>query len=145
MLTDASAGGEYAPEDQRGSAAIRYPVHAKKTVYKVKQADGRLVAWHHRLDLPDGGKRLWWTLPEGIPGLNGTRLEELPLYGSEALHQHDPDELVIVVEGEKAKDALHRAGLAAVGTVCGASVAPGEDALRPLRGKAVCLWPDKDE
>src|ERR687893_442525 len=101
MLTDASAGGKHAPENQRGSAAIGYTIGANKTVYKVKQADGRLVALHHRLDLPDGGKQLWWTLPDGTPGLNGTRLEELPLYGSEALRQRDPDDLVIVVEGEK--------------------------------------------
>src|SRR5215213_2449085 len=103
MLTENQTGGEHGPEDHRRPAALGRPVDAQKTVYEVRHPDGQLAALHHRLDLADGGKQLWWTHPDGKPGLNGTRLEELPLYGSEALRDCDPEDPIVVVEGEKAR------------------------------------------
>jgi len=69
-------------------------------------------------------------------------LPELPLYGSERLPD---DELVVVCEGEKAADAVFRAGFASVGTVTGASSAPGTAALSVLLGHPVVFWPDADD
>jgi hypothetical protein len=47
--------------------------------------------------------------------------------------------------GEKVADALASWGIAAVGTMTGAAVTPCRDALLPLAGRRVILWPDADE
>lgn len=49
-----------------------------------------------------------------------------------------------MAEGEKATEALRAAGIAAVGTVTGASQTPTIKALEVLEGRRVCLWPDND-
>jgi len=51
---------------------------------------------------------------------------------------------VVVVEGERARDALAPKGIFAVGTVCGAGVTPSPEALKPLRRFRVVLWADAD-
>lgn len=59
---------------------------------------------------------------------------------------------VVVVEGEKARDALRDAfeecsirNVDVVGTVTGAGDTPGERSLDVLKGREVILWPDNDE
>ena len=72
----------------------------------------------------------------------------LSLYGVDEL----PDDpvLTVVVEGEKARDAMAEAlkdilpGVGVVGTVTGAGQTPGTAALEDLRGHDVVLWPDAD-
>ncbi len=116
------------------------------TVYAVKDASGRLVAEHVRKDLEDGSKQCMWRQPSGKWGLNGTRLEELPLYGVERLPDWPEDRPVILVEGEKAADAINSSGdLFAVGTVTGAAATPGDEAFAPLKGREVVIWPDADD
>jgi len=114
------------------------------TRFEIKNAEGNTVAIHVREDLPDGSKRLWWELPDGRPGLSGLRVADLPLYG---IHEVGDAREVVVVEGEKARDALKSAGIIAVGTVTGAATTPSDSALRPLvrPGRGVVLWPDADE
>jgi hypothetical protein len=119
--------------------------NSARIVYSIRDAEGRLIAKHIRVDNPDGTKRVWWELPDGSTSLNGTPLEDLPLYGAEHVDNWDADDLIVVVEGEKARDALVRAGLPAVGTVTGASGTPGQEALEVLRDRRVCLWPDGDD
>jgi hypothetical protein len=121
---------------------------ARRTIYEVRNAQGRLVAEHHRIDRPDGKKDCFWKLAGTGPkswGLNGTPLEDLPLYGAEQVDNWDVDDLIVVVEGEKARDALVRAEFKALGTVTGASGTPGQEALEVLRDRRVCLWPDGDD
>ncbi len=119
---------------------------AVTTVYRVRDAAGHIVAEHVREDRPDGSKDCRWRRPGGGWGLNGTRLEELPLYGSERLADWPEEYPVILVEGEKAADALNGAGhLFALGTVTGAAGTPGPEALEALRGREVVLWPDADD
>src|SRR5215213_5397476 len=116
------------------------------TVSKIRDAAGRHVAEHVREDKPDGDKECRWRLPDGTWGLNGKKLSELPLYGSEQVANWNPDDLVIVVEGEKARNAMDRTDYFNVlGTVCGASGTPGLEALEILRSFRVCLWPDNDD
>ncbi|MBI4496683.1 MAG: hypothetical protein HY689_02145 [Chloroflexi bacterium] len=55
-----------------------------------------------------------------------------------------PETSVVVVEGEKSADALMQVGIPAVGTVTGAKVTPGPEALQALTGRDVVLWPDND-
>lgn len=104
--------------------------------YEVRDADGRLLGTHCRLDLP-GGKKVWWK-PRGV------KPAELPLWNTLPALATDPALPVVVAEGEKAADALMASGQPAVGTY-GAAVLPCEASLRPLLGRSVVLWPDNDQ
>jgi hypothetical protein len=122
------------PERERG----------KETVYPIFDTTGTLVAEHHRIDLADGGKRVWWSR-NGKKGLGGLRLEDIPLYGSERVKNFEATKAIFVTEGEKAAGALTRAGFQALGTSTGASATPAAGAFEILRGREVVLWPDFDE
>jgi putative DNA primase/helicase len=117
----------------------------RETRYRARLADGSGAGErieHVRLDRPDGSKRVWWER-DGRKGLGGLSPSAFALYGSERLDTETTD--VVVVEGEKAADALTSWGIAAVGTMTGAAAAPCRDALLPLAGRRVILWPDADE
>jgi hypothetical protein len=118
---------------------------SKRTTYHVSDGGGRLKAKHQRIDNSDGTKDVWWEMPDGSKGLNGTPLADLPLYGSERVRHWNPDEPVVVVEGEKAAQALLDAGFKALGTVTGAGATPGPEALKVLHGFDVVLWADNDD
>jgi putative DNA primase/helicase len=109
--------------------------------YEIRDPSGNTIAVHVREDRPEG-KNLWWELPDGTRGLNGLKLASLPLYGIDRIGE---DGEMVVVEGEKAADALRSNGIAAVGTVTGASGTPGDEAIRSLLGRPVFLWPDNDD
>jgi len=116
-----------------------------RRTYQVRDGEGRLKANHQRIDNSDGTKDVWWEMPDGTKGLNGTPLADLPLYGSERVHHWNTDEPVVVVEGEKAAQALLEAGFNALGTVTGAGATPGPEALKVLHGFDVVLWADNDD
>src|SRR5262245_11143029 len=84
-----------------------------------------------------------WERPDGQKGLGGLRVTDLPLYG---VHELPPTTgtPVVLGEGEKARDALTARGIAAVGTVTGASTIPSDDVLKVLVGYDVVCWPDAD-
>jgi hypothetical protein len=117
----------------------------KTTRYEIRDPDsGELLAVHLRKDYDDNTKWVGWEGPDGMAGLGGTKVEDLPLYGASKLRDA-PDHSVLVVEGEKAQIALSDAGVLAVGTVTGADGAPSEQVLRCLEGRKVILWADNDE
>jgi AAA domain len=116
-----------------------------RTTYLIRNREGHLIAKHHRIDNPDGSKSVWWEMPDGSKGLNGTPVADMPLYGSERVRHWNPDDPVVVVEGEKAAQALLEAGFNGLGTVTGAGATPGPEALSVLRGFDVILWPDHDD
>lgn len=127
-------------------AAFPAPVRkGGKREYHVRDHTGRVAAIHHRQDEGDGKKRVWWTTPEGKSGLGGLKGDSLPLWGAESISGVDPDEIVVMCEGEKAAFALTYRGIPAVGTVTGASGTPSGESLEVLRGRRVILWPDADE
>lgn len=111
-------------------------------VYEIRDGSGALVALHERREHRDGTKSFTWRQPDGSPGLAGTPVAALPLYGIERLNGTPT---VIVVEGEKAADALLEIGVQAVGTVTGASATPGAIPLAELTGRRVHVWPDNDD
>lgn len=115
----------------------------KITRYEIRDATGNLIALHIRTDLAEG-KKMRWELPDGTTNLGGIKTSDLPLYGVEHLRAAPTEDPVVVCEGEKAMDALRSNGVLAVGTVTGASGAPGDETLRPLLGRLVFLWPDND-
>jgi len=108
-------------------------------VYEVRDADGTLQAEHHRYDGPNG-KRVVWR-----GGLQGRKLATMPLYRSEHLRRWPADTPVVLVEGEKAADALAAVHGPVLGTVTGAEVTPDPEVLEALRGRRVVLWPDGDD
>lgn len=110
--------------------------------HELRDEAGSLVAVHVRKDYDDGSKDLPWERPDGSNGLGGLPIDTLPLYG---VHELGDAAAVVLVEGEKARDALARLGVPAVGTVTGAKSCPNHDSLRPLVGRDVILWPDADD
>ena len=115
-------------------------------VWRINNAEGETQALHVRFERPEG-KKCRWRLPGASGwGLNGRKVSTLPLYGSENVAEWSKDtNVVVVVEGEKAADALLEAGLWALGTVTGAGGTPDAEALRVLEGFEVVLWPDTDD
>jgi putative DNA primase/helicase len=120
-------------------------VSARITRYEIRDAQGVLVAVHVRRDRDDGGKQFAWEQPGGVAGLNGLPTAQLPLYGSEDVARGEGDEPIILVEGEKARDALRQHGFRALATVTGAANCPGPEPLRVVRGIHVIQWPDADD
>lgn len=115
--------------------AVLGELRDRSLLHELRDPLGDLVARHER-------KGRWFG-PDGAKGLNGRKPTDL-LYGVELLSQH-PGKPVVLVEGEKAADALRRARVTlALATVCGAASTPTADALRPLAGRRVLLWPDAD-
>jgi hypothetical protein len=112
------------------------------TRYELLGASGELVRVHMREDLDDGTKRMWYEMPDGRRTLDGMPKAQLPLYG---VHAVGKAPTVFVCEGEKAAEALRSIGVAAVGTATGADTCPCDDSLRPLLGRNVVLWPDRDQ
>lgn len=125
-------------------ASTSQPAPLRIHWYLIRDEHGEIVAKHKRVDQASGAKECIWYRPDDSIGLNGRRLETLPLYGVH-LFKDRPGESVIVVEGEKAADALIAAGRLAVGTVTGAKVIPSPDVLRQLLGREITLWPDNDD
>lgn len=114
-----------------------------ETSYPVPDSEGNVLAVHRRQDTEGGGKRMWWSRPDGTHGLpEGVTLASLPLWRAWALAD-EPRKAIIVCEGEKDADACAEQGLLAVGTY-GAEAVPCDAALAPLVGRKVFLWPDND-
>lgn len=118
-----------------------------RTVYRVRDISGEVIAEHVRVVLPGGKKNMYWQSPGCDPrdGLMGLGTPDLPLYGTERLPRVAIGDVVVVTEGEKSAEALWSLGIHAVATVTGASSTPGEDALSVLLPFDVVLWPDFDE
>jgi DNA primase len=115
------------------------------TTWNITDVDGNLIAQHFRYDHPDGTKTYSWN---GQDGLGGIKAGELPLYGVKHLFAMETAAVnpIVIVEGEKATDALVKGGYAAVGTVTGASSCPNQEVFAPLIGFEArkYVWPDND-
>ena len=113
--------------------------------YEYRTVGGDLVAEKLRYEMPGGKKRFVWQLPgHSGGGLNGLRMDQLPLYQAEILATAPMDRKVYFVEGEKAAIACMEQGLVAVTTAGGASQKDFGSSLEILRGRTVLLWPDND-
>lgn len=113
-----------------------------------RTAEGGLIGYVHRFDLPDGGKdvvpqsycqggdgRQWRWLSFGKPR---------PLYGLDLLAA-DRTAGVLIVEGEKAADAARTICPGVVVTWPGGGKAARYVDWTPLAGRKVIIWPDADE
>ncbi len=132
-----------------GAAGMARPARGqtqdRETRYRARVADGSLSAErieHVRLDRADGSKRMWWER-DGRRGLSGVSTSSFALYRIDDVVASGSDRTVLV-EGEKAADALAAVGIPVVGTVTGAATIPCRDALMALAAMDVVLWPDAD-
>lgn len=126
----------------------RPPVQGKPRQWTLRDSNGAAVAVHLRIDLPDGKKNVVWMQPNGTLNLGGRKVRTLPLYGSEQINGNSA-KAVVIVEGEKATDALRAAApeLLVLGTVTGAASCPDAEVLVPVVAAKlpVYLWPDADD
>ncbi len=131
--------------DRRYTVSIRQQGENTKTTNRIKDADGNLICLRDRIDYPDGTKDVFQHLP-GRKDMGGVPTSDVPLYGSEGVGEWPEDAPVIVVEGEKARDALHDpdSGFYALGTL-GTGHRPNANRLEVLRNRMVILWPDADK
>tara|TARA_E500000331_G_scaffold92535_1_gene88618 strand:- start:1600 stop:3735 length:2136 start_codon:yes stop_codon:yes gene_type:complete len=113
--------------------------------YKYFDEAGKPIAIHLRWDREDGTKSMSWKLPtEGAShGLDGLKMEQIPLYGLEQLI-NQPDAPVFFVEGEKAAEACWEQGLVAVTNAGGSGQKKFGSSLDPLMGRKIYLWADND-
>ena len=124
------------------------PVPDNKPDQEWAYSDGTKVhALHARWNFPDGTKDIRWRLPNGTysEGLQGVRLESLPLYGADLLA--DPkreSEPVYFVEGEKCADILRANNVIAVSAGSGSSGRKFGSMLLPLAGRICYILPDND-
>jgi hypothetical protein len=124
------------------------PSEVPERVYRIADAEGNLVAEHHRIG--DGPGKGVWSERNGQrhlgKGKDKIAVKDLPLYNLPALLKASSDTPVFVTEGEPAADALTARGLLAVATVCGASVTPTRAVLHYLKRFAVAyLWANAGE
>jgi putative DNA primase/helicase len=119
----------------------------KLTPYAIRDLAGVIQALHERRDRSDGSKDFVWRRPDGQVGLGGRPGASLPFYRSETLASANSNRQVMIVEGEKAADALALlvAPMPVVATVTGAASIPDTSVVATLRGYSVVLWPDNDE
>jgi len=117
------------------------PKVVKRAKWEVGHPDGRTFL-HHRHDLDDGTKDYRWQQPAGPWKLPDGVDPKQMLYGLDELADAPDGERVFVCEGEKATDACRRAGLRAVGTVCGCGSTPHAEVLLQLARFDLVLWPD---
>ena len=122
----------------KGGEAWGAPSH----VYRYTDATGKLIAEIERYDWEKDGERKKTFRPWDVSRRKYTHPETRPLYNLPNIASA-PE--IIVVEGEKAADALICQNIDAT-TAMGGSNAPLEKTdWTPLRGRKVVIWPDNDD
>jgi len=100
-------------------------------------ANGKLLACVYRYDTPEGKEyRPWDVLARKMAAPNPR-----PLYNQLGLKTASH---VVLVEGEKAADALIQQGIVATTAMNGASAPTDKTDWSPLAGKHLVIWPDND-
>jgi len=115
-------------------------------IHPYRNVDGSLFGYVLRHDLRGGDKEtpmvMWVRMPDGSECWSRFPFPKpRPLYGLEGLGKAA---LVIVVEGEKCKDALAAATGRVVVTWAGGTQGVKHTDWSPLRGRNVVKWPDAD-
>jgi hypothetical protein len=103
-----------------------------------RDAKGKLIACVYRYDTPAGKEFRPWDVVNRATRTPDPR----PLYNQP---QIDKAIDVVLVEGEKAADALIQKGIVATTAMNGANAPIDKTDWSPLIGKRVTIWPDNDE
>lgn len=109
--------------------------------YQTFDRAGRLVATQTRRITPEGKECRWQR--NGKPGLDGMKVNELPLYGSQFIDKFDASLPVDIGEGQPATEALRSVMAQALGTY-GTGNEPSKEVLSWVKDKTLRLWPDND-
>ncbi|MBI1311364.1 AAA family ATPase [bacterium] len=137
----AKAAGPVWPSSSAAIAELERQRGPRAAAWTYRDADGEPVGTVVRWDLADGGKDIR-PLRRGDDGWSlGTLPEPRPLYWLPDIINAD---VVYVVEGEKAADAMRSIGLTATTSQGGSNAAHKSD-WSPLSGKTVVIIPDNDE
>ncbi len=99
--------------------------------------DGLLIACVYRYDPPTGKKYRPWDVRARMWRAPDPR----PLYNLPAISKAKQ---VVLVEGEKCADALIAVGIVATTAMNGAKAPIDKTDWKPLAGKSVLIWPDRD-
>jgi hypothetical protein len=125
-------------------ANLTPPATARERVWEYVNEAGTPVGRVKRLDLADGSKRIWQERPTPAGWDVGLAGRRLPLYRlPQVLHRARRGSRVLVVEGEKAVDALDRLALFATTNAGGAGKWHPEYTAA-LRGARVTVIADCD-
>lgn len=115
---------------------------APSVVYRYTDANGNIVAEIERYDWEKDGEKKKTFRPWDVASRKYTHPETRPLYNLPNIARA-PE--IVIVEGEKAADALIAQNIDAT-TAMGGSNAPLEKTdWTPLRGRKVLIWPDNDD
>lgn len=119
---------------------------APSMVFPYRRPDGSLIGYVLRHELRGGDKEtpmvMWVRLPDGRECWARFPFPKpRPLYGLDKLGE---SKLVIVVEGEKCRDALRRATGRTVVAWPGGTQGVKHTDWSPLAGRNVVVWPDAD-
>ena len=99
---------------------------------------GNLIACVYRYETADGKEFRPWDVKARSTKAPSPR----PLYNQPQIKDAD---VVVLVEGEKAADALISSGIVATTAMNGANAPVDKTDWTPLYGKQVIIWPDNDE
>ncbi|GAG65134.1 unnamed protein product, partial [marine sediment metagenome] len=99
---------------------------------------GNLIACVYRYETPEGKQFRPWDVKAGSTKAPDPR----PLYNQVQIAK---SEQVVLVEGEKAADALIKRGIVATTAMNGANAPVDKTDWSPLKDKQVLIWPDNDE
>ncbi|WP_422137672.1 AAA family ATPase [Endozoicomonas sp. ALC020] len=100
--------------------------------------EGNLIACVYRYDTPEGKEFRPWDVKTRKTKAPNPR----PLYNQPGIKVADE---VLLVEGEKAAQALIESGYCATTAMNGAKAPTDKTDWSPLTGKRVILWPDNDD
>jgi putative DNA primase/helicase len=118
-----------APEDDLGPSTAKWDYC---------DANGKLIACVYRYDPPSGKEFRPWD----VLARKHKAPEPRPLYNQPGLKSASH---VVLVEGEKAADALIDQGFAATTAMFGSKAPLEKTDWSPLKSKHVLLWPDHDK
>jgi hypothetical protein len=125
---DRAAQAKSPPVDDLGPVTAKWDYHDE---------DGRLIACVYRYDPPSGKQfRPWDVLNRKIKAP-----DPRPLFNRPGIKGADQ---VVLVEGEKAAEALIKQGVCATTAMNGAKAPVEKTDWLPIKGKRVLIWPDKD-
>ncbi|MEW8418428.1 MAG: AAA family ATPase, partial [Candidatus Thiodiazotropha endolucinida] len=117
------------PVDELGPWSAKWDYH---------DANGQLIACVYRYDTPDGKEYRPWDVHTRSMRAPNPR----PLYNQPRIKSACE---IVLVEGEKAADALTDIGIVSTTAMNGANAPVEKTDWSPLAGKHVLIWPDKDE
>ena len=142
LFSGTTASGGHAKRARRAQGRRERLVRS----YEVKDETGVLRGTHERWEVPGDAehKSFRWRLPDGRYSKGDIDSTMMPLYGAELVGSWPKGCRVVLCEGETPAEALRKAGIRALGTVCGAGSAPKREVLEVLAGYEVIAWPDND-